>query len=733
MTVFRRAKMASLMVAAMLPASSALATPAGPDADAWASAVERQMTDDERFSLIHSFMPMPLEGFVSPEQRAKWPSDVVVGAGYVPGIARLGVPSLRETDASLGVTNPFEVRAGDSATALPAGIALGATFNPRLAYASGKLVGTEARAKGFNVLLGGGINLMRDPRNGRNFEYISEDPLLSGLMGAQSVRGAQDAGVISTVKHFAINSYETNRHRSDSIIDPIALRESDLLAFEIAIEQGQPGSVMCGYNLVNGAKACGSDWLLNTVLKMDWAYKGWVMSDWGAVSYLDFAAKGLDQQSGEELDQQVWLNGPLRKALADGAFPRARLSDMVRRVLRSMKAVGLTDPVLPPKPDMAAHAADALEVARQGIVLLKNDGALPLAAGAGKIVLIGGNAHIGVLSGGGSSQVLPPKGWAASIPVGGGTGDTASWRIQRWFASSPQEALQKALPGAAVAYDPGVHVADAVLAARRADVAIVFVSKFELEGYDSADLALPAGQDQIVSAVAAANPNTIVVMETGNPVAMPWKDQVKAIIAAWYPGQEGGTAIAEILTGAVNPSGRLPITFPASLAQLPRPEIEGYGSAPEVPVRATMIEGADVGYRWFARHDLKPLYAFGHGLSYSTFAYSHLRLSGGKTVTARFTVHNTGTRKGADVPQLYLRSRDGQAMPRLIGFERVDLNPGESRTVSITIDQRLLGRFDGPANRWTVDGGSYAIALSRAADAPVETATMRLTRRWLER
>lgn len=682
------------------------------------------MTDEERFSLIHGFMALKIPG-MGDGKDAPWPEDVVIGAGYIRGVPRLGIPSLRETDASLGVTNPMGMRKDDTATALPAGLALGATFNPDLAYAGGRLVGAEARAKGFNVLLGGGINLTRDPRNGRNFEYVSEDPLLSGLMGAAAVRGTQDIGVISTVKHFALNSNETNRHTWNATIDEAAHRESDLLAFQIAIEGGQPGSIMCAYNLVNGDKSCGNDHLLNTVLKKDWGYKGWVMSDWGAVSSPDFAVKGLDQQSGDQLDKQIWFDAPLRAKLADGSFPRARLSNMVRRILRSMKAVGVTDWGAAPKVNVAAHAAAALEIERQGIVLLKNDGALPLAAGAKSIAVIGRNAHVGVLSGGGSSQGLPAKGWSASIPVGG-SGQMGGWRVERWFAGAPVDALKTAAPQAKVEFDPGLYPQAAAALAARSDVAVVFVSKYELEGFDSPDLALPGGQDAMVEAVAYANPNTIVVLETGNPIAMPWRDKVKAIVAAWYPGQEGAQAIAEVLTGKVNPSGRLPITFPESVEQLPRTTIPSFGTPENTSVTVTMNEGADVGYRWYAKKDLSPMYAFGHGLSYTSFAYSGLSVSGGKTVTARFTVRNTGTREGADVPQLYLRAKDGQAMPRLLGFQRVSLRPGESRTVTVTADPRLLASYDVAAGRWRLAGGQYEVALAKSATSPVDSRSVRL-------
>ena len=681
-------------------------------ADRWAATTEAAMTDDERFSLIHGFMALRIPGLGDPD--AVWPDDVVPGAGYVPGIPRLGVPSLRETDASLGVTNPFGIRKGDSATALPAGLALGATFNPELAYRSGKLVGQEARARGFNVLLGGGINLTRDPRNGRNFEYISEDPLLSGIMGGAAIRGTQDAGVIGTAKHFALNSNETNRHSWNAVIDEAGLRESDLLAFQIAIEQGRPGSIMCAYNLVDGAKACGNDFLLNKVLKQDWGYKGWVMSDWGAVSNADFATNGLDQQSGEQLDKQIWFDGPLKAKLADGSFDHARLSDMVRRILRSMKAVGVTDWQPQSPVDMAAHAADALEVARQGIVLLKNDNVLPIAGSVKSIAIIGDKAQIGVLSGGGSSQVLPPKGWAASDPIGG-TGQMASWRVARWFAGAPVDAIAKAAPQATVEFDPGLYPQSAAAQAARAELAIVFVNKYAVEGFDAPDLSLPYAQDALIEAVVKANPNTIVVLETGNPVTMPWRDKVKAIVAAWYPGQEGAQAIAEILTGKVNPSGRLPITFPEAESQLVRPTIPSFGTPENTPVTVDMTEGANVGYRWFGKQKLTPIYAFGHGLSYTSFVYSNLRVSGETNVTATVTVTNTGKREGADVPQLYLESIDGRSEPRLLAFDRVILRPQESRTVMLTVDPRLLANYDVGAKRWQISGGRYALAIARSA------------------
>lgn len=681
-------------------------------ADEWAAKTEAQMTDDERFSLLHGIMPILIGPYANPQLKTKWPDDLVPGAGYIMGVPRLGVPSLRETDASLGVTNPFGIRKGDTATALPAGLAIGASFNPELAFAGARAVASEARAKGFNVLLGGGINLVRDPRNGRNFEYISEDPLLSGIMGAEAARGAQSVGVVSTVKHFSLNSNETNRHTWNAEIDEAAHRESDLLAFQIAIERGQPGSVMCAYNIVNGEPACGSDHLLNTVLKKDWRYKGWVMSDWGAVSSADFAIKGLDQQSGEQLDKQVWFDAPLKAKLADGSLPRARLSDMVKRILRSMKANGLVDAGPAPAVDMKKHAEIAREIARQGIVLLKNDaGALPLAASVGSVAVIGRNAHVGVLSGGGSSQGLPPSGWAASIPIGGGEGSMAAWRVERWFAGAPHAALKAALPKAEVRFDPGLYPQDAAALAARSDVAIVFVSKYEAEGFDSPDLSLPGNQDAIVAATVAANPNTIVVLQTGNPIAMPWRDKVKALVAAWYPGQEGAAAIADVLTGKVNPSGRLPISFPDTMETQPRPTIPSYGTPDRTEVTVRMNEGSDVGYRWNASKGIKALYPFGHGLSYTRFATSGLKFDGS---TASVAVRNTGDRAGATVVQLYLLSRDEETKQRLVAFQRIELAPGAERKVDLKIDPRLLADWNGQG--WTIPAGEYRFALGENAE-----------------
>jgi beta-glucosidase len=645
-----------------------------------------------------------------------------MSAGYVPGVPRLGVPPLLMSDASLGVTNPG-YRKGDTATALPAGVALGASFSPALARQSGQMLGREARSRGFNVQLAGGINLARDPRNGRNFEYLSEDPLLSAALAAESINGIQAEGVISTIKHYSLNCNETNRHWLDAIIDPAAHRESDLLAFEIAIERSKPGSVMTGYNKINGDYAGGNSVLTQDVLKGAWAYPGWVMSNWGATPSWEFALKGLDQESGLQIDVMMWkaeaFTDQLKTAYAEGKLPKQRLSDMVRRILRSMFAVGVDQWGAAPEVDLARHHDIALETARQGSVLLKNDGILPLASDTtASIAVIGGHAQIGVPTGTGSSAVTPPGGYAEVIQIGG-PGGMGVGRNLYLLPSSPLAELRKLLPKAHIEYDPGMSPAEAAMIARRSDLAIVFGMRLEGEGFDNADLSLPWGQDAVIEAVTAANPNAIVVLETGNPVAMPWRDSVKAIIEAWYPGQAGGQAIAEIVTGSVNPSGRLPMTFPADLAQTPRPDLPGLGTPWGTPTTIHYNEGAEVGYRWFAKQHAQPLYAFGHGLSYTTFEYSNLQAEGGDTITATSTVANTGKRAGADVPQLYLTDAAGQERMRLFGFARVELEPGESQQVTVTADPRLLGRYDGDAGQWHIAEGAYRIALGKSASDPV--------------
>jgi beta-glucosidase len=730
-TTFTRREVGKVAGNAALGAGAMFLTPAhGQERspDERARETEQKMTDEERFSLIFSLLG-PVSSTVQRDPRI--PEDVKnVSAGYTPGIPRLGIPALQSSDASMGVTNPGYRPDDNGATAFPASIVVGSSFIPQLARDGGMAIAREARLRGFNIMLAGGVNLARDVRNGRNFEYYSEDPFHSAVLAAEAVNGIQGEGVISTLKHYTLNSNETNRHWLDAIIDPVAHRESDLLAFQIAIERSQPGSIMSGYNKINGEYASGNRHLLNEVLKGAWGYKGYVMSDWGAVPEWEYALKGLDQESGAQVDVTMWgaeaFTERLRKAYAEGKLPKERLSEMVRRILRSAYAVGIDRWGPAPAVDMAKHNEFALDVARQGIVLLKNDGALPLATDRPmKIAVIGGYAQQGVISGTGSGAVTPVGGFAGVIKIGG-AGFMGKHRNLFLLPPSPVEELGKALAKAQIEFDPGYTPAEAALTAKRSDVVIAFGIRVEGEGFDLADLSLPWGQDAVIDAVATANPNTIVVLESGNPVSMPWRDKVRAIVQAWYPGQAGGQAIAEILTGRVNPSGRLPITFPANLAQTPRPELPGLGTPWGTPVTIRYDEGAEVGYRWYAQKKQKPMYAFGHGLSYTNFAYSDLKVSGGETITANFTVTNIGQRDGADVPQLYLTDAAGEKRMRLLGFERVALRPGESKQVTVVADPRLLARFDGRAGRWRIVAGKYGVALGKSAEHRVLNAETQL-------
>jgi beta-glucosidase len=658
--------------------------------DKRAALLNRELTLDERISMVHGIMAIPSR--VGPI-----PPEAIPAAGYVPGVPRLGIPALFESDASLGVTNPRRAREGDGATALPSGLALASTFNPALAYAGGAMIGSEARAKGFNVLLAGGVNLTREPRNGRNFEYLGEDPLLAGTLAGESIRGIQSNHIVSTSKHFVLNDQETGRHVVNELIDPAALRESDLLAFELAIEGGHPGSIMCSYNKMNGPYACGNDFLLNHVLKGDWGYPGWVMSDWGAVYATDFAARGLDQESGEQLDQQIWFGAPLRAAVKAGTIPASRLEDMTLRILRSMFVAGLFDyPIERSAIDYAAHAQIARNEASEAIVLLRNQGGvLPLTSTTHRILVVGGLADLGTPSGGGSSQVFPPHTDPGTVvPLGGG-------RSLVMQSSSLLSAIRARAPSSTVTYNDGRYASQAVALAKQSDVVIVFATQWTTESEDVPDLTLPRGQDELIKAVTEANPHTVVVLETGGPVGMPWLDHSAAVVEAWYSGAGGADAIADTLFGVVNPSGRLPITFPESVGPLP-----GFGLPAGQSFDAPHPQGSAVGYRTIGA---KPLFPFGYGLSYSHFRYHDLKLASTKTLTVTFGVGNDSSVAGKEAAQVYLTSAAGEKAKRLIGFTKVELGPNIDRQVQITVDPRLLSNFDEKTQRWHLRGGDYHI------------------------
>ncbi len=712
-----------IALAASMPMTAVAQTPpvvTGPWMDvrrpteARVAALLAAMTPEEKLTLIFGQFAtdFPPKQFTAPAGAREG------SAGYVPGIPRLGIPAQWQADAGIGVASQGGAKRKRERTALPSGLATAATWNPELAKRGGAMIGAEAYASGFNVLLGGSVNLTREPRNGRNFEYAGEDPLLAGTMAGAQIAGIQSQHVISTMKHFALNDQETDRNAGNAVIDPKAAQLSDLLAFEIAIERGDPGAVMCAYNRVNGPFSCENPWLLTKVLRDDWGFKGYVMSDWGATHSTEAAsAAGLDQQSGYPFDVKPFFGEDMRRAIADGRVPPARIDAMVGRILYAMLRHGLFDhsvtaaPFDLPADMLARNAAVSRADAAEAIVLLKNSGnVLPVATSAKRIVVIGGHADKGVLAGGGSSLVYPKGGNA--VP---GLQPTFWPGPVMYYPSAPLEALRRRLPGATITFVDGTDRAAAAVAAAQSDLAIVFATQWAGEAFD-VSLTLADNQDVLIDAVAGANRRTVVVLENGGPVLTPWAPRVAGILTAWYPGTEGGEAIADVLTGRVNPSGHLPMTFPASLDQLPHPQ-------PPAKGEFRYTEGATVGYKWFDAKGLAPAFAFGHGLSYTDFRYSDLVLTAKNgTIEARFKVANTGRVAGKAVAQLYAAAPGWEAPRRLAGFVKVDLAPRQSRMVSIAVDPRSVSDYDVAQSCWRPTTGRIGFTLGgssadRAAQA----------------
>src|SRR5258706_1917179 len=527
--------------------------------DPRADMVVEQLTLDEKIQLVHGIGWGPLI------PGSPIPPDNNGGAGEVVGIPRLGIPSVQQADSAVGIR--MAARQSRYATLLPSVLAAASSWDPEAAHRYGDVIGRELRAQGYNQSIGGGVNLARDPRNGRLFEYAGEDPLLAGVTVGHVIRGVQDNQIMGDIKHYAFNDQETGRSVVDVRISHKAAHESDLLAFELGLRIGQPSSVMCSYNKVNGDWACENDWLLNHVLKGSWHFPGFVVSDWDGTHSTEKAAMaGLDvQMPGEE-----YFGEALKRAVTSGRVPMRRLDDMVHRVLRSMFSAGIVDRPVTPRTviDPFRGLEDAQHIAEESIVLLKNDGTLPLNAGAVRsIAVIGARADVGVLSGGGSAQVDAPGGNAISPAT------PTQWGEAVYFPSPPLRYIREHAREARVQFDAGTDAASAASLAQSADIAIVFTDQYISESGDAPSLSLPGRQDELIAAVAAANPRTIVVLITGNPVTMPWIDHVAGVMEAWYPGMGGGQAIANLIFGSVVPSGKLPITFAKSESDLPHEPI----------------------------------------------------------------------------------------------------------------------------------------------------------------
>jgi beta-glucosidase len=702
--------------------------------DQRADLVIQQMTLDEKLHFVHG------TGWNGLRANAEIPKGSLGGAGYVQGIPRLGIPGINIADSAVGVR--LSGTGSHYATLLPSVLGAASSWDPKALFLFGDVIGRELRQTGYNMSIGGGVDLARDPRNGRNFEYAGEDPLLAGTMVGNLAKGVQSNQVMGDIKHYAFNDQETGRTIYNAEINQRAARESDLLAFQIAIQMAHPAGVMCSYNKETVTPpntgpdwSCQNDYLLNQVLKKDWGFQGFVLSDWGGThSSVHAFMSGLDQ----EQPGSRYLGDPLKQAIQDGQVPMSRLNDAVHRVLREMFANGVIDnPTQPEEINPFLGRREAEHIADESIVLLRNrDHILPLSADSvHSIALIGAHADIAVLSGGGSAQVDAPGGGAVHPHPG-----SAYWQEHVWFPDSPERYIRRHDPGADIQFNEGTDVQSAAALAAKSQIAIVFVQQWMSEGMDRPTIELPRHQDALVAAVAEANPHTIVVIESGGPVAMPWVDQVEGIVEAWFPGIGGAQSLSNILFGDVDPSGRLPITFPKDDAQLPRPQMPGMniaapGSLPENGFHQQEpfdidynIEGARVGYKWFESQHETPLFPFGYGLSYTTYSFSGLSVDAAQH-TATLTVTNTGSRAGAEVAQVYaiLPASSGEnTFRRLVGWDRVMLGPGESKTVTVPMNQLTLSIFSVKKNAFEMVPGNYTIvAGSSSSDTPLR-ATMRV-------
>jgi len=706
--------------------------------DAHADMVIKEMTLDEKIQLLHG--PGWQAIFSAPESGPLTRAIAILG--FIPGVPRLGVPDLQMTDCVVGVSGAGAK--GRYSTALPSAEAMAAAWDPALSYEIGTMIGHEVRALGFNMSLGSGINMIREPRNGRTFEYKGEDPLLAGTLAGQELKAEKALHIITDIKHFAVNDQDAGRIVANSVISKRAMRESDLLAFQIALRDSGAGAIMCSYNRINGIYACENPYALTDVLKKDFGFKGFVVSDWGGTqSTVKAAMAGLDI----EMPGNDSFGAPLKKAVESGEVPLERLNDMVHRILRTEFDAGVfDDPPQPESPDVLRGLEVAQKTEEHGAVLLKNSNKqLPLDAESIKsIAVIGGHADAGVLSGGGSSQVSPAGGNAVPPPPEFARNPLAFFLVPTYQRSVPLKGIEAKAAHATVKFDPGTDPAAAAALAKASQIAIVFALQHASEGMDLKNLSLPDKQDALIEAVAAANPHTIVVLETGGAVLMPWLDKVAAVVEAWYPGIRGSEAIANVLFGDVNPSGKLPITFPKSETDLPHPahvdppkadamhvvpKLAGapgpigmaMGIAP--PFDVNYDEGLKVGYKWYDAEKKPVLFPFGFGLSYTTYAYSGLKVTPGDTTEVSFTVKNTGKRAGSETAQVYASLPDvaGEPPNRLVGWAKINLAPGESKLVSVPVSREHLQIFDEASDSWKLAPGQYVLRIGASSrDLPLQ-------------
>ena len=614
------------------------------------------------------------------------------GGSYVGNLAAipsLCIPAVGLEDGPAGVGDGMT-----NVTQLPAPVDVAATWDTAAEQSYGQVIGAEQAAKGSTVDLGPTINIVRDPRWGRAFESIGEDPYLAGQLSAADIRGVQSAGTMAQVKHFAVYNQETNRNTSsdNAVVSTQAEQEIYLPAFQAAVQQGAASSVMCSYSWINGTAACQNPYTLSTVLRQQFGFTGFVTSDWGAThSTAASANAGLDM---DMPGSDGYYGSALSSAVSSGSVSTATINSAVSDILTEMFAFGLFDKTPSGSPSAVATNStdqnDALQLSEEGTVLLKNSGSiLPLSSSDKSIAVIGADASTSPQTDGGGSAGVNSSGTV-----------------------TPLQGIQAAAPsGTTVTYNSGSSDSSAASAAAAANVAIVFAHLGESEGSDLTSIDLGTTQDNLITSVAAANPNTVVVLNTGSAVTMPWLSSVKGVLEAWYPGQEDGTSIASVLFGSYDPSGHLTVTFPTSLSQVPASTTAQW---PGTGGTVQYSEGIDVGYRWYDSQSLTPLFPFGYGLSYTTFSFSNLHvgaLTAGGAATVTATVTNTGSRSGADVAQLYVDdpSASGQPPLQLEGFQRVNLAAGASTTVTFNLTQQNLQYWNSSSNAWATSTGNYGI------------------------
>lgn len=670
------------------------------------------------------------------------------------GVQRLGIPELWTTDGPHGIRpevlwDEWEQAAwtNDSCVAFPALTALAATWNPELAELYGRSLGEEALYRGKDVVLGPGVNIYRTPLNGRNFEYMGEDPLLASRMVVPYIKGLQSNGVAACVKHYALNNNEVNRHTSNVIVDDRTLYEIYLPAFKAAVTEGGAWSIMGSYNLYQNQHGCHNKRLLRDILRDEWGFDGVVISDWGGThDTAEAVENGLDLEFGSWTNgltngrsnayDNYYLADPYLKLLREGKADMATLDNKVRNVLRLIFRTAMKSDKGFGSLCSDEHYAAARRIGAEGIVLLRNKGnLLPLDPSKPQnILVVGENAVKMMTVGGGSSslkvqrETSPLDGLRAQAP----TGSNVVW--ERGYVGDPTGEYNGVTSGQDLSESRSADrlIADAADAARRADV-VIFVGGLnkatgqDCEDSDRESLALPYNQDAVIEALVAANPRTVVVNVSGNAVAMPWADKVPAILQAWFLGSESGNSLADVIFGHVNPSGKLPMTFPVRLDDVAAHAVGEYPGTKRADSDIVDIrynEGVMVGYRWFDTKKIRPLFAFGHGLSYTTFGYGKLSADASKigpdgAMTLSVDVTNTGSRAGAETVQLYISDTKASVKrpaKELKNFEKIYLEPGQTKTVTFTVRPSDLAFFDAGAHAWKAEPGEFRAHVGAASD-----------------